>query len=161
MVTSTSTAADNNFSGVAEVDGRFDYHHCQLLLFFRSTQTYQPTPVVNNKYHCLLLTPLSATMASCNCNSIIVNNSQAVTLFSVVQVNSCQLARKLCQCSRSITKCIITTKLLIKQTLSSTTSGGYCGGLFTFKDTNCFLNNLNSSQENENEHIVGSFVPVV
>ena len=122
MVTFTSTATDNNFSGVAEIDGRFDYHHCQLLLFFRSTQTYQPTPVVNNKYHCLLLTPLSATMASCNCNSIIVNNSQAVTLFSVVQVNSCQLARKLCQCSRSITKCIITTKLLIKQTLSSTTS---------------------------------------
>ncbi len=38
---------------------------------------------------------------------------------------------------------------------------GYCGGSLTSKNTNCFLNNLNSSQEEENEHIVGSFVPVI
>ncbi len=39
--------------------------------------------------------------------------------------------------------------------------GGYCGSLLTFNDINCFFNNLNSSQEEENKHIVGSFVPVV
>ncbi len=61
-------------------------------------------------------------MTSCNCNNIIVNNSQAVTLFSVVRVNSRQLARELCQCSRSTTKCITTTKLFTRQILSSTTS---------------------------------------
>ena len=38
---------------------------------------------------------------------------------------------------------------------------GYSGGLLTSKDTNCFLNNLNSNQEEKNKHIVGSFVPVV
>ncbi len=33
--------------------------------------------------------------------------------------------------------------------------GSYCGFLLTSKETNCFLNNLNGSQEEENEHIVG------
>ncbi|KAH9395017.1 hypothetical protein TYRP_012406 [Tyrophagus putrescentiae] len=41
---------------------------------------------------------------------------------------------------------------------NNVSSGGYCDGLFTSKDTNCFLNNLNSSQKKESEHIVGSFV---
>ncbi len=45
--------------------------------------------------------------------------------------------------------------------VNNVSSGGYCGGLFTSKDTNCFLNNLNSSQKEEIEHIVGSFVSVV
>ena len=45
--------------------------------------------------------------------------------------------------------------------VNDVSGGGYCGGLFTSKDTNCFLNNLNNSQERESEHIVGSFVPVV
>ena len=38
---------------------------------------------------------------------------------------------------------------------------GYCGFLLTSKDTNCFLNNLNSSQKEESEHIVGLLVLVV
>ncbi|KAH9407406.1 hypothetical protein TYRP_012224 [Tyrophagus putrescentiae] len=45
--------------------------------------------------------------------------------------------------------------------VNDVSGGDYCGGLLTFKDTNCFLNNLNSSQEEESEHIVGLFVLVV
>ena len=45
--------------------------------------------------------------------------------------------------------------------VNDVSGGGYCGFLFTSKDTNCFLNNFNSSQEEESEYIVGSFVPVV
>ncbi|KAH9390437.1 PR domain zinc finger protein 10 [Tyrophagus putrescentiae] len=44
--------------------------------------------------------------------------------------------------------------------VNDVSGGGYCGFLFTSKDTNCFLNNFNSSQEEESEHIVGSFVPL-
>ncbi len=45
--------------------------------------------------------------------------------------------------------------------VNDVSGSGYCGFLFTCKDTTCFLNNFNSSQVEESEHIVGSFVPVV
>ncbi len=45
--------------------------------------------------------------------------------------------------------------------VNDVSGGEYCGFLLTSKETNCFLNNLNSSQEEESEHIVSSFVPVV
>ena len=163
MVTSISTGTDNNISDVAcnQRYVLFDYHHYHLLLFFRSTQTYQPTPVVSSKYHCLLRTPLLATIVSCNCNSIIVNNSQAVILFSVVQVNSRQesFAKTPGALPNASPLPNFSSSKLYCQRCQR--RSGYCGSLLTSKNTNCFFNNLNSSQEKENEHIVGSFVPVI
>ena len=77
MVTSTFTPADNTLS-----DGTVGSTTTTTI---SSSFLLNPNiQVVSNKYHCLLRTPISTTMASCNCNSFIVNNSQAVTLFSVV-----------------------------------------------------------------------------
>ena len=115
MVTSTFTAADSNLSDVAKTTVQsVRLPLLPLFPLFCLTQTFQSTPKVNSKYHCFLQTPIPASMAICNCSSIIVNNNQTITLFSVVRVNSRQLARELCQCSRSTTKCFTTAKLLIK-----------------------------------------------
>ena len=112
MVTSTSTTADNNLS---------DYHHYHLLLFF----SLNPNIPANSRSQQQISLSFANSVFSYNGQLQLQQhhsqqhpNNNSV---SVVRVNSRQLERELCQCSRSTPKCITTTKLHIKQTLSSTT----------------------------------------